>query len=148
MLIIHNLAMPAVCNRLYCLLTVLLTILASYLFFILIDVFFDLQALSFLTLVLHMILFYVMICSVLRRIGNPIQPHFATSHQPAQAYPPTSQYVQPSQPAYPPTNPSQYASPSAPYYPPVSVPPSAPVEPPANTPSYASDQPPPYESTV
>ena len=93
-----------------------------------------------------------MICTALaqssQRTTYSTQPHFAALHQPAQAYPPTSQYVPPLQSAYPPTNPSQYASPSAPYYPPVSVPPSVPVQPPANAPSYASDQPPPYELAV
>ena len=123
-----------------------------------IDVFFHLQALSFVTLILHVMLFCSMICSALAQSSQSttysMQPHFAGSHQPAQAYPPTSQYVPPPQPAYPPqlayppTNPSQYASPSAPYYPPVSGPPSAPVQPPANASSYASDQPPSYESAV
>ena len=99
-------------------------------------------------MIFHVKLFCATICSALGRIGDPIEPHFAASHQPAQAYPPTSHYVPPPRPAYPPTNPSQYASPSAPYYPPVSVPPSAPVQPPANASSYASDQPPSYESAV
>ena len=105
-----------------------------------------------IALILHVMVLCTIVCFALAQSSQSTtystQPHFAASHQPAQAYPPTSQYVPPPQPTYPPTNSSQYASPSAPYYPPVSVPPSAPVQPQANASSYASDQPPSYESAV
>ena len=127
---------------------------------IVVDVFVDLQALSFITLMLLVMLFCSTICTGIgqysQRTTYSILPHFATSYQSIHGgYPPanTSQYAPPPQPSYPPANPpSQYVSPSAPYYPPANVPshmlPGAPVQPPANAPSYTSAEPPSYESAV